>query len=531
MSKNIIYKMKRSVVFLFVVICSLGVANAQTTIASGTCGESLSWILTEDSVLTISGSGAMTDYSYGTNPWWNYQYQIKTLILSDSITTISDYAFYFCLNLTGTLTVPNMVTKIGDHAFFYCRNLTGSLTIPNSVKDIGEYAFGSCESFTGTLTLPDSLSSLGTYAFYNCGFTGALNIPYIDTVQEATFYFCEGFTSLTIPSSVTTIGDWAFRRCSGLTSITCNATVPPTLGDNVFEYVSNNIPVDVPCSAITAYQNSTWAAWFSDFGKTINSELCMVSVDDNNHNEIVWKRTETVDSYNIYRENSQMGQYDLVATIDYDSVNHWTDTTSNAKNRSYRYKISSNVDACEYELSDFHRTMHLTINAGQNNSWNLIWTAYEGISYQRYNIYRGTDNNFNNMVLIDSIPAGNTSYSDFPNDTAYVYYVVEIVLDNPCNINKSLTSIRSNIATNNPDPVALKDIETIDFTAFPNPANDRITIESDEKINGVEVVDMLGRMVYQGKETAIDVSNLARGNYFVRVQTEKGTITKKVVKH
>ncbi|MDR1847227.1 MAG: T9SS type A sorting domain-containing protein [Bacteroidales bacterium] len=45
----------------------------------------------------------------------------------------------------------------------------------------------------------------------------------------------------------------------------------------------------------------------------------------------------------------------------------------------------------------------------------------------------------------------------------------------------------------------------------------------------MEVVDLLGKVVYQGNKTTIDVSKLARGNYFVRIYTNNGTITKKVI--
>ncbi|MDR1726262.1 MAG: T9SS type A sorting domain-containing protein, partial [Bacteroidales bacterium] len=70
---------------------------------------------------------------------------------------------------------------------------------------------------------------------------------------------------------------------------------------------------------------------------------------------------------------------------------------------------------------------------------------------------------------------------------------------------------------------------TNDISVYPNPAHKEINITCGEKINSIEVVDLLGKVVYQGKETTIDVSAFAKGNYFVRVQTEKGTITKKVI--
>jgi fibronectin type 3 domain-containing protein len=264
----------------------------------------------------------------------------------------------------------------------------------------------------------------------------------------------------------------------------------------------------------------------------LQQEICMVSVDDNNHNEVVWKRNEDVAAYNIYKESSQSGQYDLVATIDYDSANTWTDMESNARIRSYGYKVSG-VDSCgnESPISSNHKTMHLTINAGQNNSWNLIWTPYEGTSYQTYNIYRATGyyGSFGAMELIGTMPSTNTSYSDFTAPAgAYVYYVVEIMLNEPCTLSKSLASIRSNVATNNPN--ALADIETGNtLVIYPNPASNKITIDCNDKINNIEIVDVLGKIIYQTKDTTIDVSAFAKGNYFVKVYTEKGVMARKVV--
>ena len=48
----------------------------------------------------------------------------------------------------------------------------------------------------------------------------------------------------------------AFYYCYGLTSITSLAETPPTLGTDAFYKVSNNIPVYVPCSSVSAYQSA-----------------------------------------------------------------------------------------------------------------------------------------------------------------------------------------------------------------------------------------------------------------------------------
>ena len=109
--------------------------------ASGTCGENLTWTLSDDGVLTISGTGDMTDYySYSEfAPWHEYADRIQTVVFGDGVTNIGDSAFYECSSLT-SVTIPNSVTSIGYYAFYGCSSLT-SVTIPDSVTSIGSGAF------------------------------------------------------------------------------------------------------------------------------------------------------------------------------------------------------------------------------------------------------------------------------------------------------------------------------------------------------------------------------------------------------
>jgi hypothetical protein len=87
------------------------------------------------------------------------------------------------------------------------------------------------------------------------------------------------------------------------------------------------------------------------------------------------------------------------------------DSTSNAELQSNKYKILFK-DNCGYESekSQEHRTMHLTINKGEGNVWNLSWEQYIGIPVKSYKIYRGTSKS--NLSLIDSISGSNSSYID-----------------------------------------------------------------------------------------------------------------------
>ena len=87
------------------------------------CGDNLMWSLSEDGVLTISGTGAMDDYTNETEtPWYKYNNKIKTVILKTGVTSIGSKAFSNCSNLTN-IDIPLSVTTIGDSSFSYCTAL------------------------------------------------------------------------------------------------------------------------------------------------------------------------------------------------------------------------------------------------------------------------------------------------------------------------------------------------------------------------------------------------------------------------
>lgn len=90
---------------------------------------------------------------------------LNSIILPNSITSIGDYAFEYCLGLT-SVTIPKSVTAIGEDAFSLCVSLT-DVPIPNSVTSIGQGAFSFCYSLY-TLTIPNSVTNIGEYAFYGC---------------------------------------------------------------------------------------------------------------------------------------------------------------------------------------------------------------------------------------------------------------------------------------------------------------------------------------------------------------------------
>ena len=240
-------KQKIFTLFLMLVI-SIGTLFAE----SGTCGENLTWDLT-DGVLTISGTGDMTNWEGSVDvPWDRYRYSIKVVSIGNSVTSIGNYAFWKCSSLT-SITIPNSVISIGDDAFEGCTGLTypvynahvfaymptsfvGAYSIPEGIKSIAGGAFKYCTGLT-SITIPNSVTSIGFLAIFGCtgltspvynthvfaymptSFTGAYAIhDGIESIASAAFYGCTGLTSITIPNSVTNIGDAAFSGCTSLTS-------------------------------------------------------------------------------------------------------------------------------------------------------------------------------------------------------------------------------------------------------------------------------------------------------------------------
>ena len=168
---------------------------------SGTCGTSLTWSYVESThTLTISGTGAMTDYSYGETPWSAYTSDITNIVIEDGVTSIGYKAFAYCDNeYMTTVTIPNSVTTIGESAFYGCVYLK-TVTIGSGVTSIGESAFESCKSLTDITVSGENLyyKSVDNVLFNK---DGTLLIKYPEGITA---------TSYTIPNDVKTIGDNAF---------------------------------------------------------------------------------------------------------------------------------------------------------------------------------------------------------------------------------------------------------------------------------------------------------------------------------
>ena len=138
-------------------------------ILSGDCGENVTWELSEDGTLTISGTGAMADDGYndetGTStsaPWYSKSDRITSVVVEEGVTTVGNEAFSWCQKLA-SVNLPSTLVRIGDKAFYNCTALS-SVVIPEGVTHIGFCAFQNCPELKA-VTIPSSVTVLSDHCF------------------------------------------------------------------------------------------------------------------------------------------------------------------------------------------------------------------------------------------------------------------------------------------------------------------------------------------------------------------------------
>ena len=135
-------------------------------IASGKCGDGISWSLDENGVLWLSGEGKMDDYeSADVSPWAKKRGRIVEVNFENGITTVGGYAFRNCSRLQ-KVTLPSSLQSIKQSAFNHCAELT-SIEIPEGTETIDEFAFAGCEALAD-VTIPESMKTIKRYAFRGC---------------------------------------------------------------------------------------------------------------------------------------------------------------------------------------------------------------------------------------------------------------------------------------------------------------------------------------------------------------------------
>ena len=180
---------------------------------------------------------------------------VKIVQLAEGVTSIRNYAFYFCTKLT-SIDLPNTLTSIGNSAFSICSSLT-SIDMPDTLTSIGDNAFSGCNKLT-SIEIPEGVTSIGDNAFSGCNKLTSIEIPEgVTSIGNSAFTGCRSLTSIDMPDTLTSIGDNAFNGCNKLTSIEIPEGVT-SIGQQAFYSCSSLTSIDLP-DTLTSIGNDTFS--------------------------------------------------------------------------------------------------------------------------------------------------------------------------------------------------------------------------------------------------------------------------------
>lgn len=239
-------------------------------LAQGTCGaeadgSNVTWVLTTDGTLILSGTGAVAAYdSRKDTPWGDYNYQILRVEVQKGITSVS--GFCSCYELQ-EVSLPEGLISIGKLTFMDCQKLQ-EIRLPKSLKTLGEGTFASCFALT-EIEFPEGLETIGDGVLYHCLSLTSVVIPAsvtemgdrpfsgdwalktveikgnVPRLSNRSFHECDALQEVLITGSVETIGEDAFMDLDSLERVQI-ASGLKTIGKRAFRLCDNLTTVSLP---------------------------------------------------------------------------------------------------------------------------------------------------------------------------------------------------------------------------------------------------------------------------------------------
>lgn len=254
----------------------MGVAiTTNEEIASGSCGEALTWSLNAAGDLTVSGTGDMTDFAATGAPWAEYRDQVKLVILGRGVTSIGSSAFQDCKNLE-TVSLPGSLTALGKAAFLRCGKLT-NITLPASLKSVGEDCFTGCEKLVllDLTGVPDEIMELRT------SLEGTVKLPVC--LKNARLRWALETAAGEIPcSEIAEVcgqegGYYLKMKSSGKVRLTCRDAMTGAQGSKTVTFTEGLMILPQGVDTITSGEELTLSAVAMPGAKKITARWFLVS--------------------------------------------------------------------------------------------------------------------------------------------------------------------------------------------------------------------------------------------------------------
>ena len=305
----------------------LALLAEEDILASGNCGaeadgSNVTWVLTTDGTMILSGTGAVAAYDDRDRPWYDYRYQILRLEVKKGITSVGGFRYCFTLQ---EVSLPEGLISLDEFAFMDCQKLQ-EIRLPKSLKTLGRGTFAGCHALP-EIELPEDLETVGEGALMNCLSLTSVVIPAsvtemgdrpfsgdwalktveikgnVPRLSNSSFHECDALQEVLITGSVGTIGDDAFMDLDSLERVQI-ASGLKTIGKRAFWLCDNLTTVSLPdgvtsigeeafkeCSSLTTINlpNSITTIGANAFNGTkltgpLNIPSSLVSLGDNAFN-------------------------------------------------------------------------------------------------------------------------------------------------------------------------------------------------------------------------------------------------------
>ena len=216
--------------------------------ATGSIGENATWTIDDSYVLTVTGTGDMTDLLDGNatfaSEWGKFNSVVKKIVISDGITSVGTFNFNGFTSVTD-ITIGKNVTDIGDDSFAGCTSLKKLTINATALTNIGVRAFRDCAPLA-SLTVPSTVTAIGDEAFLGCKNITSVTIPggVEGNLGAGAFYGCTSLQSVVLSEGITDIKANTFSDCSALETLYLPKTSLKTIGDAAFNACSSLVEVD-----------------------------------------------------------------------------------------------------------------------------------------------------------------------------------------------------------------------------------------------------------------------------------------------
>lgn len=388
-------------VLVVALVANLFTVGAFAEATSGSCGANLTWTVnTETGELTISGTGAMNDYSSTTAPWKAYNDVITKVTVGEGVTALwstNKSQPFNGLTKDFTVSLPGTLTKI-DRDFNGCANLT-AVTFPDrgDLKTIFGWSFSGCTALE-YIKLPETEGTdIGDGAFNNC----------------------RALTEIVLPASVKTVGNnngSAFRGSCAPAKITFLGMSTSILPDS-----ASGLPTS---ATIHGWAGSTAEAYATKYGRTFVEVEADQIADGKIGENITWTLfsdgTLTLSGEGAMSSAWNVAKYNdkVTKVVVEEGVTALVSKAFNSLTQNFTIELPSSLEKLDGDFNSCTKLIAVTFAKEGNLKDIYAWT-FSGCSFLESvvlpnnaatRIQRGA---FNNCYRLTSVTLGDKTTSIF----------------------------------------------------------------------------------------------------------------------